>query len=300
MAWRKPKNISEWMGLVLRNKKKLFFSSVVVALGIVVGSFWIARQYSAQAIFQRRNDAALRQMGNTTIRNNLSQIRLEMREAIMGRTAIEQLIRDEGLDADFPHTPDNELTPEGEMMRQVLIREIRANTSFRYQVRNDSLDQVAVTYSGTDRELVSRIANRLVENYIRRTREELDQMLLTARDFFESQVAVYRENTNTLETALLRFEMDHHQQGVDRPESLDRGAETVDDGVVSWHEGEDVGLDRDSGGQRSRAQPGRESEDHHRPGEAPADPNKEERKLPRKQPPAHVGSSMRTRRFCQK
>ena len=38
MAWRKPTNLNEWFGILVRHKKKFFYPAIVVMIGVIWAS----------------------------------------------------------------------------------------------------------------------------------------------------------------------------------------------------------------------------------------------------------------------
>ena len=192
MAWRQPQNLREWVGIISRHKKKFLFPAVIVMIGMVISSHWKPRTYTATAMFERINDSALEQMGSSTINRNLRTIRQGLGHDLKGRAAIEQLIDDMQLMRDLPHTSDGELTTEGQMEKFDLIRKLQARIRVRSRIRSLHLDRIMVSYTDVDRKLAPQVVNQLVENYIRNTRRQLDEMLLNAKTFFEREVNRYR------------------------------------------------------------------------------------------------------------
>ncbi len=221
MAWRQPTNLREWLAIVYRHKKKLFFPSIVVMIVVVIASHWIPREYRATAMFERINDAALEQMGSSTIDRNLRPIRQGLTQDIKGRPSIEQLIEDMHLMRDLPHTADGELTQEGQIAKFDLINKLTDRIEIRLRIRSDHLDQIVVSYNDPDRELAPKVVNKLVENYIRNTRKQLDEMLLNAKSFFEREVSRYRAKITELDSKKLRFELEHPGLSPDDPTSVE-------------------------------------------------------------------------------
>lgn len=225
MGWRQPTNLHEWLGILPRHKKKFFFSSVPVMIVVVVSSQWIEREYRAKAMFERINDAALEQMGSTTIDRNLRSIRQTINQDIRGRQAVEQLIEDLHLLRDLPHTADGELTAEGRMAKNDTIGQVASRIGIRFVTKSAFQDQIVVTFTHEDRELAPRVVNQIVENYIRKTRQQLDTMLLNAKTFFEQEVSRYRSRIAELDAKKLRFQMDHPGLTPQNPASVERRLE---------------------------------------------------------------------------
>ena len=221
MAWRKPANIQEWVSILYRHKKKFFFPAIVVMIGFVIGSWWIPREYQADAIFERITDTALDQMGSGAIARNLGPIRRALIQDITGRASVEQLIEDLELTKDLPHTEDGELTAEGMLRKHELIKKLQGRINVRFRINTTQMDRVAVSYNDTDRKLAPKVVNQIVDNYIRRTRQKLDESLLNAKGFFEREVNRYRDRTTELESKKLRFELDHPGLLPDDPASVE-------------------------------------------------------------------------------
>lgn len=209
MAWRQPSNLREWLGILSRHKKKFFFTCMPLMIAAAIFSHWIPREYSAQAMFERINDAALEQMGSGTINRNLRPIRQGLKQDIRGRASIEQVIEDLQLLRDLPHAADGELTPQGLIAKYDLIGKLRGKIGISLRIKSSHLDQVVLTFTDTDRKLAPQIVNQLAENYIRNTRQQLDDMLLNAKSFFEREVDRYRARANELDSKKLRFELDN-------------------------------------------------------------------------------------------
>lgn len=219
MAWRKPTNLKEWLGVICRHQKKAFFPAIAVMIIVMVASHRIPRVYRAEAKFQRLNDAALQQMGDQTIDQNLNPIRRALTEDLKGRTAIEQVVDDLQLTRDLPHTPDGQLTAEGQMRKMDMVRQLQDRVNVWFTIKSDQVDQICVSYTDTDRVLAPKVVNTLVENYIRKTRQQLDEALLNAKTFFDREVSRYRTRMAELESKKLKFEMDHPGLAPDDPSS---------------------------------------------------------------------------------
>ncbi len=221
MAWRQPTNLREWLAIVTRHRKKFFFSAMPVMVAIVISSHWMKREYRAQAVFERINDAALQQMGSGTINRNLKPIRQRLSQDLRGRAAVEQLAEDLQLLRNLPHTVDGELTNEGQLMKYDLVKDMTRRIRIRLRIRSANLDQVVISFTDVDRTLAPRVVNRLMENYINKTRQQLNEMLVNAKAFFEREVARYRARVSELDGKKLRFELEHPGLKPDDPGSVE-------------------------------------------------------------------------------
>ena len=209
MAWRRPTNLREWLWILFRHKKKAFFPAVGVMIVVMIASHYVPRVYTAEAKFQRLNDPALQQMEDRTAERNLDPIRRALTEDLKGRSSIEQVVEDLGMTRNMPHTPDGQLTRQGQIRRMEMVKQLQNHIKVKFTIFSPQVDQIAVSFTHQDRELVPKLVNQLIENYIRRTRQQLDDSLLNSTSFFDREVARYRERVSELEAKKLRFEMDH-------------------------------------------------------------------------------------------
>lgn len=206
MAWRKPANLNEWFGILLRHKKKFFYPAVLVMIAFIFSSQWWPREYSAEAKFQRRSDFnSSPNSGTSALGDAYGRIRALMHYNFKGRPAIEQLITDLNLTKGFPRSIDGELTSDGKILYNDLVNRLTNSIYISTQVASDQIDLLSVSYTDTDRTLVPQVCNQLVENYIRKVRNEMDDTLLEQKKFFDQEVARYRRKVSDLEGAKLRF-----------------------------------------------------------------------------------------------
>lgn len=209
MAWRKPTNTHEWLAIIQSHKKKFFFPAAIVSIAMVIASLWIPRKYQAEAIFERQNDPSLEQMGSGPIDDNVSRIRQVLSQDILGRTSLEQLIEDLQMTRDLPHNEEGELTQQGQQNLNDLIHELQRSIRVMPQVRTKVRDRFKIVFTHQDRELAPRVVNKLMDNYIRKARHQLNEMLFNSKQFFEDQLTYYEDKIRTLEKEKLDYEMEH-------------------------------------------------------------------------------------------
>ncbi len=229
MAWRKPKNVSEWFGIVWRNRYKFLFPALFAMTVVVLLALRIEPTYTAEARFQRENDPALRQAGNPTIEQNIAYERRILREQLMGRQAIIELIRDREFDFNrkLPRVA-GELTREGRLRKERLIDDLRSRLSMSFEARDRDLDRVVVTFSTPDRTLAPMLVNKLVTNYITQVRSRLRESLVISQRYYDGQVRDLRREVERLQREIDEQE---RQAGGDLPTrraDLDRRLQEID------------------------------------------------------------------------
>ncbi len=210
MAWRKPTNLNEWLGILVRHKKKFFFPAIIVATIIIFASQYAPRTYRAEAKFRRKSDTTLSATKDDMVMKEYRVIRSLMQYDFTSPEAITQLIADvDELGKDLPVMDDNTLTADGRMRKNNLVRKLVSGISVRTEVGNNAIDQVSVSYTGEDPEICEKVVNKLIETYLKKVRADLDEALIDQKKFFLAEATRYRRKLSELETQKLRFMVTH-------------------------------------------------------------------------------------------
>lgn len=232
MAWRKPANLNEWLGILVRHKKKFFFPTIVTMIAVIWASQWMPREYRAEAKFKRFSEASVDVSRDTMIPAEYEKLRSLMQHNFRGRPAIEQLIKDQNLTKGFPRTADGELTADGRLQYEQLIREMSSRITVNTEVDNEQIELVGVSFTHEDRALAPKVANTLVDNYIRNVRTQLNEALMKQKKFFDGEVNRYKRKVSELEGAKLRF-------------AIDNGGLTPDDPATAHNKLNELKKERD-------------------------------------------------------
>jgi len=232
MAWRKPSNLNEWFGILVRHKKKFFFPAISVMIVVIWASQWMPREFRAEAKFQRKSEMSYSQQGDSTLGDAYGKIHALMNYNFKGRPAIEQLIIDLRLKEGLPHTADGQLTTDGMMTYDAMINRFANAIYVNNQVSSESIDLISVSFTDMDRALVPKVVNKLIENYMTKVRTELDETLLDQKKFFDTEVNRYRTKVRELESAKLRF-------------TLTQGGITPEDPMFVYNKLEDLKKNKD-------------------------------------------------------
>jgi len=236
MALRKPKTPREAINLVLRHRKLLIFPALLTAIAVVIASHAMPRMYRAQAEFTRTTSVAVRQMGESTATRNLDRVRRALRQDFQDSEFIEQVIEDLGLDRGFSRNTDGTLTQVGQNQLQEYIQEMRGNIRISHSLRSREEDRIEISFTSESRELAPRVANQLVENYVRITRERLDRMLLNAKTFFEREVTRWQTRVTDLQERRLNFEVEQPGLLPEDPNSIQTKVSELRNRVESLRE----------------------------------------------------------------
>jgi uncharacterized protein involved in exopolysaccharide biosynthesis len=225
MAWHKPSNFRDWVSLVLRHRKKAFFPAILVMVVVLIAGETYPKEYSSEGKFQRVSDAVSSATAGTLGQRQVQNMRTQVTEEITGRAAVEQLIEDLKLRERLriPQDPKSgQLTAEGQMALNDLIQKLRGRIRVYPQAQTESIDLYVVSYTDDDKELVPQVINQLVENYIRRTSQDLDQQMMAMKSFYDKEKARWDGLVIEFEQKKMRFETDNQGMLPDDPQGVQK------------------------------------------------------------------------------
>ena len=220
MAWRKPSNVREWCGIIVRHRKKAFFPAIIVMIGVLISGVTWPKDYYAEAKLRRQNDLISSPTGGPILHDQIVQMRAQIYEEFRGRQAVEEVVKVLGLPEamHLAHDPDTgELTREGQIAFNDLVAKLRGQVYIGVQYQTDQADDYVISFTGPDRELAPKIVNQLVENYIRRTRTQLSDRLYAARSFFDEQESAVNVVLAGFEKEKMTFEQIHPDLDLENP-----------------------------------------------------------------------------------
>jgi len=232
MPLRKPKSPREALNIILRHRKKFVFPALILAICIVISSKWMTRMYRSEAEFHRITSFASESMGGRTSELNLQRIRQAVGQDIRDKSFLEQVVKDLGLDRGLQRHSDGELTAQGRQQLNQMVSKMSRSLRVNYRIRSNQEDRIVVRYTHEDRKLVPRVANQVVDNYVRKTRERLDRMLLNAKTFFEREVTRVRTRLSELKERKLHFETEHPGLMPENPGSVQNRVTALRDRVA--------------------------------------------------------------------
>ncbi len=184
--------------------------ATVLAIGMLV-----PRKYKAQAIFERRTDLVMTEIMHRGAPESLPNPRKALVEEVTGQPAIDELI--EGLQA--AGSDDPVPFASGGDFDQLRI-ELGKKILVHHDIATRELDRISVELVDEDPLLAQKAVNLLVQNYIDRTRVQIEKRLKQTASFFDGEVQHSRKVIDDLENRLLNFEIEHAHLLPDEPGSL--------------------------------------------------------------------------------
>ncbi len=195
--------VLELWELLLRYRWRFILPAFAITLGVLGMSMMLPRKYSSEAMFERRTDMVLTEMTAKGATRNFQEPRNSLVEEITGHRAVDELL--EQIEPQLIEMG----TIRTSLDRQVLRNNILRGTIVHWDVSSGSLDRVRVGYTCPDPEVSKLVVNGLVKNYIRRTKEAMEQRLNESAEFFKQEVTNSRNHIEELETRLLQFEINN-------------------------------------------------------------------------------------------
>lgn len=200
----KPEPLLDALAVLRRYRGRVIFVAFMVAVGVLGASLIMPRKYRAEAIFERRNDMVLSEIMTRGGPRSFQDPPASMLKEVTGHTAIDLTVS------------ALESTADGRRFIQqhgLNTKSLRANIErgviVGYEIASPELDRLRLVFVHENPEVARWTVNSLVQNYIDRTREQINQRLRQTSTFFTEEVARCRNHIEELETRKLTFEIEH-------------------------------------------------------------------------------------------
>ncbi len=177
----------------------LFVSIVVGALGGTI-VFMLPDIYEAKATFYVDANSRLRTVvSELGMEPNVDSRIYLVRQAMMGRPQLEEVVRENGLDR-FA-----ESSSEQESLLADLHRNIRISTGRHREAQN----LFAIEYRNKDRDTAVAVVDSLLTTFVEDVLDQKNADTERTKEFLSEQMAHYRQLLEDTETNLQRFRRDH-------------------------------------------------------------------------------------------
>ena len=209
----KDRALLEVVDIVVRYRWRFVVPAFTVAVLVLAGSLLLPKKYRAQGIFERTQDIVLSEMkrGATQSYQSASLVQLK---AIASEPAVDELLRD--IQPELASLEGYDSASEIEQLR----RRILSHVIVRNDLTSRDLVRIRISFTAEHPRVAPLVVNGLIEQYIHRSRSEMDAKLVETRDFFRNEVDRYQSRIERFEDELLRFELANADLLPDNPNSM--------------------------------------------------------------------------------
>jgi len=201
-----PNTFLEAWNALIQYKWRFVLASFGVMVGLLLGSFFMPKQYNTRAIFERHTDMVLTEIMNQGASRSIwDSQRSSLTQEISGQIAIEKTIKTLQSSEQFAHLLSGMNHSDLNKLRSEITRRVAIN----FNIGTKEFDRIHVSFVHSDPRLASAVVNTLVQNYIDRTRHLIDERLGKTAEFFQSEVDRNRRLSESLENKKLTFELEN-------------------------------------------------------------------------------------------
>ena len=217
----------DFLRIVFRNRVRFLLGSTVVVILVLQFShrIWPVK-YTASTKFQRRTDVAgqSRQGADT---ESFEKMKLTLDHDLRGRDAVTEVAENLKLFVGLPHDTDGQLTREGQMRKQAIVKDLTARIRINWDVKTKEVDLITVSVTDPDPKLSQKIPDKLVTNYIDRISQRIKGRLTDSHDFLEKQVDACEARLSDLQKDRLDFESRHADAMPSTPGALEERIQMI-------------------------------------------------------------------------
>ena len=186
-------DIHKYIKLLLRRKWLWIIPTVIFSIGAIVNALTLPDIYESNCTLIAERSGALNKVFRANNRKDTSNIR----EKMLGWQPVMQLIRTLDLDKDIPQNQQGAL--------EKLYNEITGKVNV--SARRDGL--IRVSYRGENPEIVFRIVDGLVVNFVESTLKSSRNEAYETVEFVERDLERLKKNLNQSDKQLRLFEEEH-------------------------------------------------------------------------------------------
>lgn len=184
----RQKTLRDLWRVLFRHRYLFLLSAALVALLVLIVGSTLPRKYTGTARFERRSvDVSQGGAGGGSAFESYKSV---LRQDLAGRQAIEMAIASLNLDYGFPRNAEGQLEAEGLRMKQDLVLAMQRNIDITYDVKTQSVDVVAVSYTCDNPWGAEKVPNFLMDLYIQKVVEKIQTE-------FDANIAVVKAAADT-------------------------------------------------------------------------------------------------------
>ncbi len=195
--------------LVLR-RWAFFVPFCAVTCIATVASHWIPRTYRSTTTIERRDHPVLINLRQTAATGGFARLfRPTLRRDVKSLDSMIEVVERLGQVEDIEKNPDGTLTEESYKRCESQARALASGIMVRLVQKDEHLDQIEISYSGSEPGLPQKIVDEVKNAYIRSTRERLAGVLNEVRTYFNNIAEEGRKKIDELEEESLRFQSEY-------------------------------------------------------------------------------------------
>ncbi|MDP2895496.1 MAG: hypothetical protein Q8Q12_02920 [bacterium] len=191
--------VREHVRILSRHKFLVIIPVIVAFFGATIVASSLPKTYKAVGVFRDMGPSA---NVTSTRRTSGEDGRLAVMKAIIfSRSNLVEVLRNVGLDASFKELPE----PQREAYEESIVTGLRKNL----RIELSANDVYQVSYKSEDPDLVHRVVNEVIQNYIDRVVQEETTSLNSRVTLLETQVKDYDGKVAAASEAVKRFNVEH-------------------------------------------------------------------------------------------
>jgi len=216
----KPKTPREVLLMLFRRKTLFLLAAAFFAIVVLWGSNWAPLKYTAEAKFERTNDAS--SIGRNTGSGTYQELKPLLYVRLAGPMVLaDALKKDEiGLTKSFPRNADGTLTAEGQAKLDQLVRTVTPNLKVRMDTSTDLVDVVTIEFTHSDPDVAEQLPTTLFNMYKEFTVNELHERLDTSMSGTRNELKVERTRLEDASMKVTRFEIENKDMMPQSPTGL--------------------------------------------------------------------------------
>ena len=173
--------------------RAFFIPFCVVASAAFVSSLYSPRTYSASTTFERRTDPIGMDRQLSAGAASFQYHRSPMSQDLTALECMVQVVENLGLTDDFDRDSDGHLTAASQRRRDGLARSLGSRLRVSSSSLGEAVDNITITYTGSDPHIGRRLVEEAKKTYILRTRQWILDYLIDQQEYYAAKRSIAKE-----------------------------------------------------------------------------------------------------------
>jgi uncharacterized protein involved in exopolysaccharide biosynthesis len=201
--------LRDFWRVLFRRWRLLALVAALFAFASLLAAQRVPKKYTAKAIFEIRPDPAVSGQRDG---DAVDQLMRTVHHDVAGPIAVEKAVAALELDRGLSHGEDGLLDVEGKMARQRLVEDLVGRLNFRVEVSSSEVNRLSLSFTDDDPELVARLPNRLVNDYVDSKYQLIGQQLLASKTELKRYVDDAKQRLQDKTRERIEFERLHAEE----------------------------------------------------------------------------------------